>query len=217
MHHDFITTHKNATNVTGLRFGRLVALGPVARLRRQIVWLCECDCGNTARVILKCLMAGETRSCGCLRSEICRAQLTTHGMRNSRLYKTWQSMKTRCTNPKSNVYAFYGGRGISVCDEWMHDFEAFHAYISQLPGFGVKGNTLDRIENNGNYCPGNVRWASMPEQQRNRRSNRKITHNGKTQCVKEWAEEFHMKHTTLSDRLERGWTMERALTQPVHK
>jgi hypothetical protein len=169
MQPQYITLAKNARQYAGKRFGRLVALGPVGKnpFHGGIVWQCRCDCGNTVNVAAGNLGNGTTKSCGCLRSS--NKSCVTHGMSRSPIYKTWQSRNRRCTNPKNPRYSDYGGRGISVCAEWAESFEAFYSHVSALPFFGVKGRTLDRIDNDGNYEPGNVRWATKSEQRRNSR------------------------------------------------
>lgn len=215
MHPQFITLAKNAKDITGQRFGRLVALGPVARdASRNVKWKCLCDCGNTSNVLSANLLCGQTKSCGCLQKEVAMCHNTTHGLRNSTLYKVWTSIIQRCTNPKDKSHANYGGRGIAICNEWQHDFNAFHDYVSQLPHCGEEGYTLDRINNDSGYSPGNLRFATSTEQNRNQRKNILITHDGKTQCVLAWAEEIDLSYDALRSRLRRGWSIERALTTP---
>lgn len=124
-------------------------------------------------------------------------------------------MIVRCTDSANDSYARYGGRGIAVCDEWRHDFQAFHDYVTQLPNYGEKDYTLDRIDNNGNYEPGNVRWATPTQQNRNTRTNRTITYNGETKCLAEWASTIGIQLGTLWYRLHVGWSVEAALTTPL--
>jgi hypothetical protein len=124
-------------------------------------------------------------------------------------------MIDRCTLPRNCNYPNYGDRGISICSEWKEDFQAFYEYVSQLPGFGVKGITLDRCDTNGNYEPGNMRWATIQQQARNRRNNFLITYQGKTQCLQAWADEVGIGRRTIAARLKRGWSVEDALTESV--
>lgn len=124
-------------------------------------------------------------------------------------------MISRCTNPNTAVYANYGGRGIEVCSEWKESFKAYHDYVTQLSDYGTSGYTLDRIDNDGNYEPGNVRWASPADQTRNSRHSRLITHDGRTQCLRDWANELGIGESVIDSRIRRGWTIERALTTPV--
>lgn len=124
-------------------------------------------------------------------------------------------MIDRCTLPLNDNYENYGARGIHICDEWVRDFQAFYDYVSQLPKFDMDGMSLDRIDTDGNYEPGNMRWATMKEQQRNRRNNHLITYQGKTQCCQAWADELGIGRSTIQYRLKKGWTVEAALTTPV--
>lgn len=129
-------------------------------------------------------------------------------------YRAWSDMKTRCTNPKCNRFEIYGGRGIKVCDDWMNSFELFFEHIGEAPS---PHHSIDRIDSDGDYEPGNVRWATDEIQSRNRRSSVFLTYDGRTQTLKEWAEEVGMQRGTLAFRIKSGWSTERALTQPVVK
>lgn len=152
----------------GKRFGKLIAIEPTEeRLHGKVMWLCKCDCGKTCKVMSTRLSSGHTKSCGCYSSELTTQMNTTHGGTGTRLFSIWQSMKTRCSNPNSKAYKWYGGRGITVCKEWLHDFGAFqrwalsHGYQDDL--------TIDRINVDMGYCPKNCRWASWHEQRINQR------------------------------------------------
>lgn len=173
---------KAIVNMTGQRYGMLTVIKMHGSKNGHATWLCKCDCGNEKIIIGNSLRTGRTRSCGCIavavakayphraeRIEAVKKAHTRHGMTASKLHYVWVAMKQRCTNPKQAQYKNYGGRGISVCAEWLNSFEAFYDHVSQLPHFGEKGRSLDRINNNGNYEPGNVRWATAAEQTRNRR------------------------------------------------
>lgn len=135
-----------------------------------------------------------------------------HGLYKSRLYGIWSNMKTRCFCTTYKLYAYYGARGITVCEEWRNNFKAFydwsisHGYADNL--------TIDRIDNNGNYEPNNCRWVDMATQCRNKSSNHFLTYNGKTQTLKDWAGEIGIYRQTLERRLKRGWSVEKALTTP---
>lgn len=136
----------------------------------------------------------------------------TRGRRRTKEYRAWCDAKTRCHNPKSTSYRFYGARGITVCPEWRHDFARFLADVGPCP----LGMTLDRIDSDRHYEPGNCRWATPLEQGRNMRSNRWITFGGETLCVTAWAERLGIPGSTLSARLTRlGWSEQRALSEPL--
>lgn len=215
---EYIKVGGNAINLAGQRFGKLVALGPVGRKRHEIIWECRCDCGNETTVITNSLRSGATQSCGCLHRQRASEASLTHGMSHDPIFYTWKSMKQRCANPNSATYGNYGGRGIDVCDEWQNSFVTFYSYVSSLPNYGKKGYTLDRENNDGNYEPGNMRWATRVEQNHNkreRRDSRLLTHNGKTQSMSKWIREAKITEGTLRGRLDNGWSGERALTTPV--
>lgn len=133
----------------------------------------------------------------------------THGMHGTPTYKTWEAMKTRCNNPASKNYAAYGGRGVTVCARWSASFEDFLADMGVRPA----GTTLDRFpDTNGHYEPGNCRWATKVEQQRNATANRRVTFNGETLTQVEWAQRQGIRQDTLSYRLRRGWPVLQALS-----
>lgn len=132
------------------------------------------------------------------------------GKKKTPTLQTWASMRARCTNPKKSDYQYYGGRGITVCDRWQ-SFENFLADMGEKP----PGTSLDRIDNSGNYEPSNCRWATRAEQMRNTRQTRMLTLNGKTQCVVDWERELGFKPVTITMRLRRGWSVEKALTMPL--
>lgn len=202
-------------DITGKRFGRLVAIEPVGRDNRgYVLWRCKCDCGNEKLASLKSLGHG-TSSCGCYAREKSAERCEKHGMSRSRLYNVHRTMLGRCNNPNAHQYENYGGRGIKVCDEW-HDFKKF-AEWALANGYreGKRGEcTLDRIDPNGNYEPNNCRWVTMKTQERNRRNNNLVTYNGETHCISEWAEIVGLKCVTLRHRLKAGWSVEKALTAP---
>lgn len=160
----------------GKRFGRLVVTGTSPRRNgyHAFVW-CQCDCGRRKEVEFSKLKNGETTSCGCFRYKVALTNFKKggqpkHGLYNSPEYNSWENMKTRCTNPNNNRFDYYGGRGITVCPEWMESFEAFYAHIGPRPE--PKGlYSIDRINNDGNYEPGNVRWATKTQQANNKSRN----------------------------------------------
>lgn len=131
----------------------------------------------------------------------------------SRLGSIYHNMKTRCTNPNYDKYQYYGGKGISVCDDWFNSYEAFEEWAINN---GYRDNlTLERIDINGNYCPSNCIWATRKEQANNRSSNHYLTYNGKTQTIQEWSEQTGITYNTISRRIKNGWSVKRTLTTPV--
>lgn len=170
-------------DITGKKFGRLTAIEYVGKNScRHSLWLCECECGNKHVTSLDCLTQGNTRSCGCLNDEARRkgGNRRTHGMCDTPIYRTWKSIKRRCYNPNTQDYKHWGARGITVHPTWKDDFKEFYNHVSALPHFGEKGYSLDRIDVNGNYEPGNVRWATAKQQANNKRKVRDESENALT-------------------------------------
>jgi hypothetical protein len=194
--------------VTRRRFGKLTVLsratGMVANHRS---WLCVCDCGETVTHRANRLLSGHVKSCGCFKGTS-EAVPHTHGMSKSAEYRTWRHMINRCYREKDREYPQYGGRGIKVCDQWRQSFEAFFADMGHRPS---AGHSIDRIDNNGNYEPGNCRWATRAEQCRNRRSNVLIEHDGQRKTVIEWSESTGLSYMTIYKRHKRGITPEMGL------
>jgi hypothetical protein len=201
----------------GTEFGRLVVVGrPYLERRgskRRSFYPCRCSCG-VERSIRQDILKGGAESCGCARDEAALAVLVTHGESRTRLYVIRNGMIQRCHNPANPRFFDYGGRGIQVCQLWRYDYEAFrdwahaHGYRADLE--------IERTDNDGPYSPGNCRWATRGEQARNTRQNRIYTAFGETKCAFDWARDPRCKvpHTTLRNRLTRGWTFVDALTTP---
>jgi len=201
-------------DLTGQKFSRLTVIKRVANSdAKQTRWLCKCQCGNMKVVQGAHLKDKHTRSCGCMISDSTIARNIKniiHGHsanhQRSKTYRTWDGMKDRCMNPYHKQYKDYGGRGIQVCKRWLK-FENFLQDMGEKP----EGLTLDRIDNDGDYCPENCQWSTWLEQQRNRNNNRLITINGVTKCLSEWCEFYHMDYYKIYQRIQRGWSIERAL------
>lgn len=205
-------------DLTGQRFGRLTVLEFVPTEGRISYWKCKCDCGNETVVQAMSLKSGNTRSCGCLCKEInCKRTTnrnTTHGKSHTRLYNIWKLMKSRCLKKTNKRYKDYGGRGITVCDKWQNNFQAFYDW-AMSNGYD-DSLTIDRIDNNGNYEPLNCRWADTKTQVRNSRHNIMVKYNGEKICLTEAAEKSGINHNTLIDRYRHGDRGEH-LFRPVDK
>lgn len=174
------------TDEIGLRYGRLVVVDIFPGKSRGRLALCECDCGQKKTAHLGNIKMGKTKSCGCLRSEITRSRVRTHGEpKNSKEYKAWAGMRERCYSKTHGAYDRYGGRGIVMCDRWFNSFEAFLEDMGRAPSPDL---SLDRIDVNGNYEPSNCRWATDTVQARNTRRAISIEYLGEKKCMAEWAE-----------------------------
>jgi hypothetical protein len=214
---DFIALPKKAHDLTGRRFGRLVACGPVEIKRypgvTHVVWACRCDCGSEARVPAGRLRSGQ-QSCGCKKSEDAKKKATTHGLsKGNAEYKAWCHIKDRCHNPTNKSYARYGGRGIVVCDRWRDNFETFLADMGPRPS---SRHSIERVNNDGPYSAENCRWATPTEQNNNKRSNKHVEAFGRRQTLAQWARELGVGYSMLQQRIYRQkWPVEKALSHNI--
>lgn len=213
--------HKRTDNLIGNKYGRLTVMDFYDYNKYgQATWVCACDCGNTSIVRSSDLKTGRIRSCGCLWQERIREAKTTHGMSYSNVYAEYRNMKRRCYDENSHNYNYYGGRGIKMCDRWRDDINEFHNDVSVLPHFGEEGYTLDRIDNDGNYEPGNVRWATYKEQSNNRRP-RSCKHmyeyDGEMRSLKEISSLTGVSYRTLLSRITKGWDPKIAINTEVQE
>lgn len=201
-------------DLTGLTFERLTVKRYLGKRR----WECVCECGTIKSVSADNLKSGQIKSCGCLFRELLTSKNTKHGHSKSPTYKSWAGAKDRCTNPNTPYYSSYGGRGIKMCDRWARSFEAFLEDMGERPS---PKHSLDRIDNNGNYEPGNCRWSTMEEQANNRRSNRAFSAFGESKTIADWLRDPRCVvrlATTLRNRIvEYGWPPEKAITTPVYQ
>lgn len=200
-------------DLTGQRFGRLTVVERAPNNQGQTRWLCHCDCGTERNVNAGSLQAGLTLSCGCLGRERRIKSLTKHGLARSPQNRVWSAIKDRCLNPNDHGFASYGGRGITICDRWRDSFAAFYADMGPRPSPGL---AVERIDNDGPYSPENCRWATQIEQCNNTRRNVWLTYAERTQTVAQWSRETGIGSPTIRWRLKQGWSIERALTEPVH-
>lgn len=172
-------------DITGQKFNRLTAIKPVGYTNNNgSKWLFRCDCGNECIKDSSAVRRGVCKSCGCLNQEL-RLARHTHGMHKTKLYSAWMHMKQRCLNPNCKSYKHYGGRGITVCPEWLSNFESFRDWA--LANGYAEDLTLDRIDNDGNYEPSNCRWVSMKVQESNKRNNHYVTYKGEKITLSECA------------------------------
>lgn len=211
------------SSYVGKKFGLLTVLS-VASLQDSsgaYCWICKCDCSKICRVRKHSVKTGRVRSCGCLQrttaaqlaSEMGRAN-RKHGKTKSPEYIAWRQMRQRCLDKKNKAYPRYGGRGIKICDRWS-DFEMFLKDMGNRP---TNRHTIDRINNDGNYCPENCRWATYTAQARNKNNTILLTYDGLTKSLAEWAECKNLNYVTLWSRLHVSqWSLNKALETPLQR
>lgn len=200
MHPDHTTSlPARVKNEIGNRYGRLLVIEQAPapehyKEKRQGFWLCRCDCGATVIASGAALRRGGVKSCGCIIQEY-HARRKANAVRHMQEYEIWNHIKRRCCDPRDDRYCNYGGRGITICPRWRESFRAFLEDVGARPS---PLHTIDRINTNGDYEPGNVQWATPHEQANNRRTNIRLTYAGKTQTLAQWARETGIpKHIVL--------------------
>lgn len=208
---------KHVRDITGQRFGNLVVQEYVGLRKGKAYWRCMCDCGNITYTMTSNLTSYASISCGCVQRkkayEICMKRNVTHGYsKKERLYFIWKGMRERCFNSHNKEYKNYGGRGITICDEWndylaFRDWSLSHGYDNKL--------SIDRINNDGNYCPENCRWATREIQCGNTRRNIFLTYNGETHSPKEWAKKLGIPQHVIYERRFLGWPEEKIISEPI--
>lgn len=190
-------------SIIGRRFGKLV----VVEYAEKGKWRCKCDCGGVSTPVLRNLKRGMTTSCGCMKGS------TRHGLTHAPEFNVWSMMKQRCNNPNNDRYEDYGGRGIKICDRWLGP-EGLPNFVADLGPRPTPLHKLERIDNDGDYEPGNCKWVTQAEQSRNRRNSIHVTFAGETMVLKDWATRLGMKVATLTYRI-KNWGLERAMTEPL--
>lgn len=201
-------------DIVGNRYNNLVVVERLPNIKGGItVWKCLCDCGNYTIVRGHNLKNGAVKSCGCLKNTT--KPSLKHNMSNTRIYREWANMKRRCYTPSIKSYKDYGGRGITVCNEWKESFESFMKWA--LNNGYADNLTIERKDTNGNYCPENCEWIPLNQQQKNRRNCRLINYNGQTMTLTEWCKKLNLPFNRIHYRLySLGWSFERAISEPVH-
>jgi len=206
--------------LTGKKFGRWTVLGFAYVKSKKTYWECLCDCGNKCVIVVCSLTGGKTKSCGCFQKRF--PSNLRHGMCGTKFYNIWMNMKARCLNKDYYKYHRYGGRGIKICDRWLKSFKNFKddmykSYLEHSNKYSEKDTTIERVNNDGNYCPENCSFANFTEQANNRSSNCLLTFNGQAMNITQWAKKLNFNIGTLNDRINSGWSTEKALTIQTRK
>ena len=206
----------NFINLTGQTFGRLTIIERAENAKNKATrWKSVCKCGNKIVVLASSLRSGRTKSCGCLNSETTAKRNFLHGMSHSSEHNIWWAMIQRCYNPNNNAFDRYGGRGVTVCNEWRDNFMAFFNHVGPRPSSKY---SIDRVDNDGNYEPNNVRWATRKQQADNKRNNHLIMFNGRLKNLTQWAKIVGVNKKTLFNRINTlNWPIEKALTKPINR
>ena len=216
------TSERSLKDITNKRIGKLIVLGRTPHVPdHRFSWICLCDCGKM--VLYTTAELRRCRSCGCSHEESRQKRFSeyraVHGNPKDRLYHVWTGMRNRCQNPKNPEYQNYGGRGITVCEEWENSYPAFRdwAYATGYDKDAPTGQcTLDRIDVNGNYEPSNCRWVDLNTQANNRRRCRIYEIDGVSRSLGDWCKKYGVSRNLVYNRLQLGWDIQRALTEPKH-
>lgn len=205
------------SGLIGQQFGMLTVVGKAEPSPDgQVIWRCRCECGRETLVRGGNLRNGHTKSCGCYRERLRPGLHKTHGESKTRLYKIYHGMKKRCYNPNAQFYERYGGRGITICDEWLNSFEVFREWA--LANGYRDDLSIDRIDNDGNYEPRNCRWEASKRQRRNRRDVIEVEYRGQKMCLADAAKMAGIPYNTVRKRIKSsGWDVNRALSEPLRR
>lgn len=198
-------------DITGQKFGRLTVIKFIEKRNQHYYYLCKCDCGNEKIVEKGNLRALKIKSCGCFKKEK-DSFPKKHGKSYTKLYRIYKALINRCYRQKDINYKNYGGRGISVCQEWLNDFMSFYNW-AVLNGY-QENLSIDRINVNGNYEPNNCRWTDKITQANNTRRNHYIEYNKQVKTLSQWAKELNVSTGLIKGRLKKGWTIEQVFTTP---
>ena len=211
-----VPNKKIRLSLEGKKFGRLSVIKYSRIKNSDTMWECKCDCGKTKEIAGTMMKDGSIKSCGCFKREHLGKSVYKHGMRDDPFYKIWCTMRYRCSNKKQKGYKNYGGRGIRVCDSWRvflnFKKDMYEKYLIHIKKHGNKNTTIDRMENNGNYCKNNCKWSTRIEQNSNTRRNTIIEFDNKKLTMSEWARRIGVDRSTIYYRVFTAkWPLEKAL------
>lgn len=201
-------------DLSGRKYGRLTVLSLSHKINRATYWECQCECGNKITLPRSAFISGNTKSCGCLSSESKSERFFKHGMTLTPEYRAWSAMVARTTNQKVKYSERYIGRGITVCDEWRYSFKNFYKDMGERPSLK---HSLDRVDNDGNYEPGNCKWATKEEQSNNTSTNIYITIDGVTKTPRQWSNITGISFGAIHHRLGRGWSPRDAVMEKLRR
>ena len=204
----------NFIDLTGQRFKKLLVIEFICRKNNHSLFKCKCDCGNETIVTSNNLRRNHTTSCGCLSVEKIIERSTTHNLRKHPLYVSWIGMRNRCYYKNHNRFKNYGARGIQVFGEWRKDFNNFYNWA--INNGWENGLSIDRIDNDKDYCPENCKFSTSKQQSRNRTSNVRLTINGETRILIEWAELLNIKYETLRRKIKKGCNLEEIVARSLN-